>query len=813
MNYPRKPELIALGLLLAAAAARAQTAPAAPPPAPATSATPVPAPAGAGSAADSDQELVTLPAFSISAQRDASYVGTSSLSSTRIAVDLLELPQSVKVLNQSFLSALNVSMASDILDYVGGGQNGQLNWTPGRMNIRGFTGDADYVDGFSPTAATALDDAIYERFEVVKGPSTIFLAADGSPGGIVNKISKSPSATPETSLTLQTGNFDGNKATLDSAGPITRDGKLQYRAVISQSYYNGYYDNVYMHRLTSLFALSYQFTPNSKLTVKGQITEANWPSYNGLPVDPRTHYVIDLPNTATQDFDAPLDWRHDNVHRVWGEYTNRLNQYLALSVRGMRAFDRADRHESIAPTWSEGTSTGTALINGVSTPVTFLGGKWTNPATVGTSESVAPVHFFTQNGTTFVTDSWAGTPTYAGGAIPRSTINADDAHTTYNDVQADLNFNYSSKYFTELLLVGGEHRDQPGETETWKTGVSASPWFPYAQNTPGSTVVNYTTPSAYQQTVSLQNRGYALETLKFWDDRIIASYGVSRASNFSSTWNRLTNAYQGVPYHLNANLIQYGLVLKVLPGVSLFTGFNENFAVNGTGTLNGVPNSVLPPKTGKQHEVGIKTDLLNHRLTFDVSYFDIQQQNNTVPSFPSDPLNPNVLIPGVVSRGFDGDWTFKFTSQLYLMGSWANYSAKSVLGAAYAGAQGGRFIQPGTGTVAWASIPVDNTAEQTESVYALYRFEGQLRGLQIGLGENMQSKRAITDGPNQVFWGYVPGRTLVDLSAQYQYNPHVRFNMTVDNLMNAKYIYAVRSEDIIVPGMSANLKFAVTYTF
>ncbi|HEX3728699.1 MAG TPA: TonB-dependent receptor plug domain-containing protein, partial [Opitutaceae bacterium] len=630
MKYPYYPtKLLALGFLIAAASAlRAQTAP--PPPtasaAPAgATATPVPVTTAAPAKSADDQDLVTLPAFSISEARDASYVGTSSLSSTRIAVDLLELPQSVKVLNQSFLAALNVSMASDILDYVGGGQNGQLNWTPGRMNIRGFTGDADYIDGFSPTAATALDEAIYDRFEVVKGPSAIFLAADGSPGGIVNKISKSPSSTAESSLTVQTGIFDGNKATLDSTGPLSADGKLTYRAVVSESYYNGYYDNTYMRRLTSLFGLSYQITPDSKLTVKAQVTQANWPSYNGLPIDPRTHAMINLPYTATQDFNTPLDWRHDDVTRVWGEYTNRLNRFLALSVRGMRAFDRADRHESIAPTWSEGTTTGTALINGVSTPVTFLGGKWTTPATVGTSESVAPTNFFVQNGTTFVTDSWAGTPTYAGGAIPRSTINADDAHTTYNDVQGDLNFNYSNKYFTELLLVGAEHRDQPGETETWKTGVSASAWFPYAQNTPGSVVNNYINPSAYTQAVSLQNRGYALETFKVFDDRIIASYGVSRASNYSATWNRLTNAYSGVPYHLNANLIQYGLVVKVLPGVSLFTGFNQNFAVNGTGTLNGVPNSVLPPKSGKQHEVGLKTDLVDHRLTFDVSYFDIQQ--------------------------------------------------------------------------------------------------------------------------------------------------------------------------------------------
>ncbi|HEY5227857.1 MAG TPA: TonB-dependent receptor plug domain-containing protein, partial [Opitutaceae bacterium] len=138
------------------------------------------------------ESVVQLPAFEIQSEKDSAYVGTSSLSSTRIAVDLSDLSQSVKVLNNSFLQAINPTMMSDVLDYVGGGQNGALNWTPGRMNIRGFTGDADYTDGFSPTAGSVVDSIIFDRFEIIKGPSTIFLAADGSPGGVVNKITKSP---------------------------------------------------------------------------------------------------------------------------------------------------------------------------------------------------------------------------------------------------------------------------------------------------------------------------------------------------------------------------------------------------------------------------------------------------------------------------------------------------------------------------------------------------------------------------------------------------------------------------------------------
>ena len=112
------------------------------------------------------------------------------------------------------------------------------------------------------------------------------------------------------------------------------------------------------------------------------------------------------------------------------------------------------------------------------------------------------------------------------------------------------------------------------------------------------------------------------------------------------------------------------------------------------------------------------------------------------------------------------------------------------------------------------SIPVDNTAEQTESLYGLYKFtQGDLKGLQVGLGENYQSKRAITDGPDQVFWGYIPKRTVVDANIAYQYSAHIKYTVTINNLLDKKYIYSSRSEDVIVPGEPFNIKFAVDYTF
>ena len=768
-------------------------------------------PAAPLSPADTTEQIVELPTFEVKSEKDNNFVGKSSLSSTRIAVDLSEIPQSVQVLNNSFVKAIGPTMLSDILNYVGGGQSGQLNWTSGRMNIRGFTGDADYVDGFAPGSATAQDSAIFDRFEIIKGPSAIFMAADGSPGGIENKITKNPSTINSTELTVQAGLFAGNKIVLDSTGALTKDKKLSYRLVASESYWDDYYKYTYMHRFVGFVALEYNFSASTKLVLKGQLNQVDWPSYNGLPIDPRTLKVIDVPYDSTQDLDSPQNWRTDYVDRLWANFSSRLNDHLAFNIKGMRAYDDAKRFESIAPTWSEGTTNGTALINGVSTPVTFLGGKWTN-ANVSTSETLAPVNYVLKNGVYYVTDSWAGTSNYTGGAIPRSTINADDSHGLYNDIQADLNFNWSAKYFEELLLVGGEHRDSPGYTITYKNGVSATPWFPYAPDTPATVVSNYTSPSAFTNTQSKQDRFYILETLKLLKDRLILNWGVTRARTFGSTYNDLTHAWVGAVngFYLYKNLVQNGITYKILPNVALFYGSNQNFAANGTGTLNGVPNSVLPPKTGKQHEVGIKSNWLNKRLTVNISYFDVAQQNNTAPSFPSDPLNPNVLIPGVISRGFDGDLSFKVSSQLYVIASFANYSAKSILGATYDGNQGSIFLQPGTGKVAFGSVPVDNTAEHTYSLYGVYKANPKLS---IGLGGNYQSKRAISDGTNQVFWGYIPGRLLVDSNIKYEPNRHFTYTLSISNLLNTKYLYSARSEDVIVMGTPINLRLAATYKF
>ena len=95
----------------------------------------------------------------------------------------------------------------------------------------------------------------------------------------------------------------------------------------------------------------------TKLEIKGELVQTNWPSYNGLSLDPRTGKMFDIPYDSSMDEDTPYNWRHDDVKRIWGSFNTRLNDYVAVSIRGMNAFDRADRFESIPAPWNEGART------------------------------------------------------------------------------------------------------------------------------------------------------------------------------------------------------------------------------------------------------------------------------------------------------------------------------------------------------------------------------------------------------------------------------------------------------------------------
>jgi iron complex outermembrane recepter protein len=77
-----------------------------------------------------------------------------------------------------------------------------------------------------------------------------------------------------------------------------------------------------------------------------------------------------------------------------------------------------------------------------------------------------------------------------------------------------------------------------------------------------------------------------------------------------------------------------GMVYQPIPELSLYGSYSQSFTPSEEGTtINGDP---LEPETGEGFEFGIKSELLERKLSATLAYFNITKQNVATP----DPINP-----------------------------------------------------------------------------------------------------------------------------------------------------------------------------
>ncbi|HTZ21324.1 MAG TPA: TonB-dependent receptor plug domain-containing protein [Opitutaceae bacterium] len=752
--------------------------------------TPAPAPTQSStppvSSIETSGETVELPSFTVNSEKDTSYVGKQALSVTRVGIDLADLASSVVVLNKAFIDNASPTIMAKSLNYVGGAQTGTITWSVDRYMIRGFVGEGDYVDGFRTQTDKNTDLNLIDHIEIIKGPSAIFIAnAANTVGGVINKVSKSPTSYKEGSLTVQYGRWDTNRADLDIGGPITADKKFTYRFLMSAQDSQGYFQHTYEKRTAILPMLEYDFSKDTQLWVKFETFDSHYSSYNGIPLDGRTNQIAAVPyNTNFDGEDTPNNWRTDWYYRLWGQFTTRPAPWIAIRLAAFDSKDTQRRVESILATVNT-----TQVINGVSVSVP----GYQIPATY--------------------------TP---GTLLSRGTTAVNGDYQPRREIQHDYALNFDTGPISHKLLLGAVLVDYPQDTKTYSNGgtsTATSPAIdPFNPQFPTAVSVNLNQPPVSFNHIT-QNfaKMFVLETASILKNRVVANIGVTRSryesSRVQNNYNQVTGAAtadsnifpDAVAYK---NLVQYGLLVKPISNVSVFYDNSKNFAYNGFGTTPAGVSGLLPPSQGEQKELGVKSNWLENRLTFNVSYFNTIQFNNIVPAFPQTNPPSNVVVGGETSRGFDGDFAFKVNKNVDFLGSFAYFKAHIDLASPW-----NQIVQPGDGKV-HTTIPVNNVAEHTLALWGRYNFtDAPLKGLSVSLGGSYLGKRAIDDNSgSQVFFGYLPARTVFDASIKYETKMLV-YQLNIDNLLDKKYIYASRSELVQVPGVPRNFRISVTYKF
>lgn len=202
-------------------------------------------------------------------------VVTAANTGTKTETPLIELPQPIKVItSEQYLSQGAISI-SDTVKYAAGvlaNPYGRDTRVDG-FNVRGL--DAlQFRDGmrdiFSYYASITSDPYNFSRVEIVRGPASV-LFGQGSIGGLVNLVSKTPDFETRGELSLVYGSFDRKEALGDVNLALADN--LAVRFVGRARDADTYVDHVPDDRVMFAPSIRWQPTPDTDIVLTGLYQE------------------------------------------------------------------------------------------------------------------------------------------------------------------------------------------------------------------------------------------------------------------------------------------------------------------------------------------------------------------------------------------------------------------------------------------------------------------------------------------------------------------------------------------------------------
>ncbi|GEK73763.1 MULTISPECIES: TonB-dependent siderophore receptor [Halomonas] len=223
------------------------------------------------------------------AQQDATEVETDtvvvSATALKVATPLVETPRAVSSVDREELETRNVQRLDESFRYRSGvlaghyGADNNTDW----FKVRGFD-QSTYQDGLR-IYRTGYYQWLPEpygldRVEVFKGPASI-LYGEAPSGGLINAVSKRPTAEQQGEIQLQVGNRHHRQFAVDTSGPATESGDVRYRLVGLYKERDGDLNDTENERYYFAPSLEWDISDDTQLTLL-----ASFQKDDGVPVNP-----------------------------------------------------------------------------------------------------------------------------------------------------------------------------------------------------------------------------------------------------------------------------------------------------------------------------------------------------------------------------------------------------------------------------------------------------------------------------------------------------------------------------------------------
>lgn len=251
--------------------------------------------------------------------------GTHSYTSDEVTIGkgnikVKDIPQSVSVVTRQRMDDQNMNSLQDAMRQVTGTTIKTYNSGSSLNDVymRGFLVDQVQVDGVSqPTGqgdmATSFDLAMYDRIEVLRGPSGLYQGA-GEPGGTINVVRKRALGKFALGGELAAGSYDHYRSMVDVTGPLNDQGTVRGRFITAYENNQSYVDYAQNERPMVYGRLEFDLDPATTLSVGGAYQKNNSTPAFGLPAY-ADGTLLDVPRSTFVD----AKWNTLN-EKVWESF-------------------------------------------------------------------------------------------------------------------------------------------------------------------------------------------------------------------------------------------------------------------------------------------------------------------------------------------------------------------------------------------------------------------------------------------------------------------------------------------------------------
>lgn len=258
---------------------------------------------------DANGDVMTMGPVTVEGQGEkasgavAGYVAKRSLSATKTDTPLIETPQSISVITRDQMDARNVNKINEVLRYTPGVDpqpyGNEPRYTDLRMRGLNATTNGIFQDGLAltfPDYVVSYNPEPWgaERVEVPRGPASV-LYGQGSPGGLVNYVSKRPTTDPINIVHFEGGDFDRYQGKFDFAGAIDESKQFSYRFTGLYRDSDTFIDFIEDDRYWFAPQISWQPSKSTTVTLFSHYQQDNTKNSQALP---RSGTVVANPNGA-----------------------------------------------------------------------------------------------------------------------------------------------------------------------------------------------------------------------------------------------------------------------------------------------------------------------------------------------------------------------------------------------------------------------------------------------------------------------------------------------------------------------------------